>query len=67
VSNDVREITQGTHGLADDVVRTILTFLSNHLWILVVAILGLTASVLLVAWRNVRKEERDREDRDKKR
>jgi len=60
------ETTQGTHGLADDIVPAILTFLSNHLWLLVVAILGLTAGVLLVAWHNIRKDERDREDRDTK-
>ena len=63
MSNDV----QGTHGLGDDVVRAVLTFLADHLWVLVVAILGLITVTLLVSWRNVRKEERDREDHDKKR
>jgi len=67
MSNDVREMTQGTHGLADDIVRAILTFLSNHLWLIVVAIMGLTIGVFLVAWRDIRKDERDREDSEKKR
>ena len=66
--NDVREMTQGTHGgLADEIARIVLTFLSNHLWLIAAAILGLTAGVLLVAWRDIRKDERDREDHDKKR